>query len=253
MAFLSNTELQKMTQKMVSDPSELKANFKSRSKEYHERSETHNLVEKYENEGWEVYDVLKTKTKLRKNKTVAQKLEDDVWCQMYSLGFDQLNWDETLELPFGKETHEKKQIDVLAIKDDIALIIECKSAEKPRKYHAKDEFELLGLRLDGFRKAIIQYCGRKMRVKYVLATRNLRVDADSVDMERFVKTRSYLHNEGSFRYVKSLINKYKSASGYQFLGLLFKNEIINDKKIEIPALEGEMGGQTYYMFSIEPG
>ena len=32
-----------------------------------------------------------------------------------------------------------------------------------------------------------------------------------------------------------------------------EQEIINDKKVEIPALEGQMGGLTYYMFSIEPG
>ncbi len=253
MAFISNIELQKIQQKMVSEPSELKAIFRGRSKNYHEQSVTHNLVEKYKNEGWQTHDVLKTKTKLRKNKTIAELLEDEIWCQMYSLGFDELNFDETLELPFGKETHEKKQIDVLAIKDDIALVIECKSSEKQKKYQAKDEFELLSLRLDGFRKAIIQYCGRPMRVKYVLATRNLRVDLESIDMKRFVKTNSYLHNDGSYRYVKSLISKYKSAAGYQFLGLLFKNEIINDKKIEIPALEGQMGGLTYYMFSIEPG
>ena len=73
-----------------------------------------------------------------------------------------------------------------------------------------------------------------MRIKYVLATRNLRVDLESVDMKRFVKTNSYLHNDGSYRYVNSLISKYKSASGYQFLGLLFKNEIISDKKVKSP-------------------
>ena len=107
MAFISSADIKIIDQKMVSDPSELKANFRSRNKGYHELSVTHNLVEKYENEGWEIYDTLKTKTKLRKDKTVAQKLEDDVWCQMYSLGFDELNFDETLELLWQRISRKK--------------------------------------------------------------------------------------------------------------------------------------------------
>ena len=71
---------------------------------------------------------------------------------------------------------EEKQIDVLAIKDDIALIIECKSSLKSKD--AKDEFDLINYRLDGFRKSLEQLCGKPLRVKYILATRNLRIDLE---------------------------------------------------------------------------
>ena len=34
--------------------------------------------------------------------------------------------------------------------------------------------------------------------------------------------------------------------------MMFKDELINDKPITIPALKGHMGGKSYYLFSIEP-
>ncbi len=36
------------------------------------------------------------------------------------------------------------------------------------------------------------------------------------------------------------------------MALLFKGELISKDRIEVPAIEGSMGGKTYYMFSIEP-
>lgn len=52
----------------------------------------------------------------------------------------------------------KKQIDVLALNDETAIIIECKSSERLKKApNFKDEFELLGLRLDGFKKLFTKF------------------------------------------------------------------------------------------------
>ena len=33
---------------------------------------------------------------------------------------------------------------------------------------------------------------------------------------------------------------------------MFKNELINNERIKVPALKGTMGGHDYYMLSIEP-
>ena len=253
MAFIDKEKMIKLESKMITDKSVLGKHFTSRKKDYDFLPVAHNLVENYENEGYEVDAILKTKTRLRKEKSFPRKFEDDIWCQIYQLGFRELNRDENLELHFGKGDSEKKQIDVLAIKDDIALIIECKSSLKLKKHSFKDEFELLGVRLDGFRKTLEQYKGRPLRVKYIFATRNLRLEAESVDMERLTKTNSFHYNDNTYKYVNSLISKYKGVAEYQFLGLLFRDEIINLNKIEIPALEGSMGGLKYYMFSIEPG
>lgn len=254
MAHISSDQIIELNSKLSSDSSLLGKIYKSKKKAKHTISVDHNLVADYEKEGWEVDDVLKTKTKLSKAKEHSKIFEDEVWCQMYELGFRTLNIDENFELPFSKDPKDKKQIDVIAINEETALIIECKSSKKLKKAPSyKDEFDLLGLRIDGFSKTLKQLLNDSIKVKYIFATRNLRIDNDSVDMKRFYSTNSYLHNDSSFQYVNSLTKNYKNAANYQFMGLLFKNQLINNQKIEIPAVEGEMGGLKYYMFSIEPG
>ena len=254
MGYITNEQIITMKSKITSDRSLLGKLYKSKKNENHLISIDHNLVEEYEKDGWEIERILKTKKKLKKVKSHSKKFEDDIWCQFYELGYRTLNIDETLELPFSKDENDKKQIDVIAINHETAIIIECKSSEKLKKAPSyKDEFDLLGIRLDGFRKVIEQVFGESVKTKYIFTTRNLRIDPEGVDMERFDKTKSYHHNDSSYQYVNSLIKNYKKAAIYQFMGLVYKNQLINSDKIEIPAVEGEMGGLNYYMFSIEPG
>ena len=254
MGFISNEQIVQLKSKITSDISLLGKLYKAKKNADYKISVDHNLVSDYEKEGWSVDTILKTKTKLTKEKSHSKKFEDAVWCQFYELGFRTLNIDETLELPFSKDPKDKKQIDVIAINDETAIIVECKSSEKLKKAPSyKDEFDLLGLRLDGFTKVLKQVFNNKIRTKFIFATNNLRIDPESIDMQRFFSTKSYHHNDSSFQYVESIIKNYKNAATYQFMGLLFKNQLINNEKIEIPAVEGDMGGLMYYMFSIEPG
>ena len=254
MSYISKEQLFEIENKISSDKSLLGKIYKAKKSENHQISVDHNLVDDYLKDGYEIDSVLKTKTKLIKPKPHSKRFEDEIWCQFYELGFRTLNIDEKFELPFGKDPKDKKQIDVIAINDETAIIIECKSSIKPKKAPSyKDEFDVLSLRLDGFKKTIKQMRGATIKIKYVFATRNLRIDPDGVDMERLTKTNSYHHNDNSFQYLNSIIKNYKNAASYQFMGLLFKNQLINNDKIEIPAVEGEMGGLKYYMFSIEPG
>ena len=255
MAYLNNEKIKELNSKLSDDPALLRKLYKAKKNPNYIVSVDHNLVPDYQKEGWDMLgNPLKTKTKLVKEKTHSKKFEDDIWCQFYELGFTKLNIDETFELPFSDNPNDKKQIDVIAINDETAILIECKSSIKPKKAPSyKDEFDLLGLRLVGFKKVLNQLTNDKIKVKYIFATRNLRIDKSSIDMQRFNKSKSFLHNDASYQYVNSLIQNYKGAAGYQFMGLLFENELISDQKVEIPAVEGEMGGLKYYMFSVEPG
>src|SRR5690606_9468959 len=76
--------------------------------------------------------------------------------------------------------------------------------------------------------------------------------SDSIHLERLEKSNAFYYNNNTYEYVNSLIKNYKSAAHYQFLGMIFKNELINNNKIEIPAVKGKMGKKEYFMFSIEP-
>ena len=148
---------------------------------------------------------------------------------------------------------EKKQIDVFAVNKDSILLIECKSSQTPNKAPSfKTEFESLENKLQGFSKTLEQLFGRGRKIKYIFATRNLRLETDSADILRLESTGSFFYNDNTYEYVNSLIKAYKKAAHYQFMSLLFKGKPINKDRIEVPAIEGFMGNKKYYMFSIEP-
>jgi DNA sulfur modification protein DndB len=254
LSFIDPAEAAALRNKISSDKSLLGKIYVAKSSKFHTRNVDHSLVEGLLEEGWEEYGTpLKTKTRLRKPKSHYVRFEDDLWCQLYRLGYRTLNIDEKFCLPFGQGPSDKKQIDVFAIDDDTVLLVECKSSEvsaKPPSY--KTEFDALRLRLDGYRKAIDQTFGPGRRIKYIFATRNLRLSRDSTDIQRLVESGGFYYNDNTFEYVDSLLKSYRDAAHYQFMGLIMKGQDINRQKIEVPAIEGTMGDKTYYMFSLEP-
>lgn len=254
MAFLEQFQIDAIKGKIIDDLSNLGKTYKSKKGEYQLISVDHSRVEDYIKQGWEEYTKpLKTKTLLRKIKSHSKQFEDDIWCQFYELGFRKMNYDENLILPFSKNVEDLKQIDVVAINEETIFLIECKSSESFKKAPSfKDEFDLLSLRLDGFKKSLRQIYGNHYKVKFIFATRNLRFDLESVDLMRLKSLNSFFYDNNTYNYINNLIKNYKAASLYQFLGLIFKNELINLDKIEIPAVKGMMGNKKYYMFSIEP-
>lgn len=257
MKLLSDYQIAELKGKLVDDLSLLGKLYKAKKSDYYLKSVDHSLVsEMVANDGWEEYTApSKTKTKLRKLKDHDRKFEDDIWCQLYELGFRYLSYDEGFILPFGQDATQTKQIDVVAINqaEGVVLLVECKSSKKRADPPSlKTEFEGLPLRLDGFKKSIGEIFGKGVKVKYIFATRNLRIDTDGVDIQRLVATKSFFYNDNTYRYVNNLIAKYKGAASYQFLGTLFRGENISSERIELPAIEGKMGKRTYYMFSIEP-
>lgn len=253
MAFLTDEQVGNIREKMVTDISVLGKLYRSKKKEYIEQNVEHNEVEDYILQGWGKVRELKTKWKIRKSKTHSKLFEDKIWCQFYDLGYRILNRDETLEIPFSGDNKDKMQIDVLAINGETAFIIECKSAEKSKKAPSyKDYFDALKLRIDGFNKSIKEIYGKDLKIKYIFATNNLRLAEDSEDRKRLDDMNVFYYNNNTYDYIESLIKNYKNAAMYQFLGLIFKNQEINKKRIEIPAIQGKMGKKTYYMFSIEP-
>lgn len=253
MSFVDPVEIERLKTKITEDPSLLGKLYKAKKSDYYIRNVDHNLVEGMIKEGWEEVGQLKTKTKLRKPKTHSTKFEDDIWCQLYDLGYRCLNMSNDFVLNFGKDSLEKKQIDIFAVNEDSILLIECKSSQTPSKAPSfKTEFESLENKLQGFSKTLEQWFGRSRKIKYIFATRNLRIDSESVDIQRLESTGSFFYNDNTFEYVNSLIKSYKKAAHYQFMSLLFKGKPINRDRIEVPAIEGFMGKKKYYMFSIEP-
>lgn len=254
MPYIDPAEAVLLREKMSSDKALLGKIFAAKSSKYQVRSVDHSLADDLLKDGWEEFGTpLKTKTRLRRRKTHDVQFQDDVWCQLYRLGYRMMNVDELFRLPFGQAESERKQIDVVAVNNDTIILVECKSSEQPAKAPSyKTEFEALRTRLGGHKKALDQTFGPGRRIKFIFATRNMRLNRESADVQRLLETGSFYYNDNTYDYIESLIKAYRDAAHYQFLGLLFKGQAINKERIEVPAIEGKMGSETYYMFSLEP-
>ena len=252
MGFLSSDETNQIKQKISSNVSVLGKKYKVKKLDKILRSATFSEVDQLEDDGWEkTKKEYATKVVMSKEKIHSKKFEDKLWCMMYDLGFRTLNTEDDLKLKYGPNNEDFQQIDVLAVDDEVALIIECKSSKDYTKPSYKKDFESLERKINGFRQCIKEVFGEK-RVKYLFATeKQILGEADKKRLES-IKAAYYV-DDNATSYICDIIKNYKKASKFQFFGIIFKGETINLESIDVPALSGTMGGKKYYMFSIEPG
>ena len=92
-------------------------------------------------EGWEVVRRNKNTLRIRKPKPVGQQLEDEVWALLALTGFPEMSLGRNFTIPVSGEEAEvpPKQIDVMAVDDETALVVECKASEGPRKRSLQKE------------------------------------------------------------------------------------------------------------------
>lgn len=252
MAWLTEAQKDNIINHIASDEIVLSRKYKSKKKEFDEISVELNEIEDYENDGWEVISKSKRKARMQRAKEDSRLFEDNIWCMFYELGFRTLNSDENLRLPWGKEKADSQQIDVLAVGEDAIFVVECKAAETPKNANFKKEIDHIEQTREGIVKGLRELYGPNKKVKFVFATRNYRFSDTSEDLSRLRAKKIYHFNENAYNYVKNLIKSYKEAVIYQFYGMMFNGELINNEKIRIPALRGNMGKHEYYMLSIEP-
>lgn len=252
MVSLTITQKQDFLNHMTDDQSTLIKKFKARKTPYYTRSIGINELDDYIAEGWEEVSTSKHKAKIQKLKPEGVKLEDDIWCMFYNLGFRNLNYDEDLSVQWGNNPEDRHQLDVVAVGDEAIFIVECKATAKLKPASLKKEIGEICLYRDGVIKALRQIYGDEKKVKFIFATRNYTFAEGCDDEKRLADNKIFQFTDNTYDYINSLIKSYKSTAIYQFYGLMFKHERINKEKIRIPALKGTMGGHNYYMLSIEP-
>ena len=206
-------------------------------------------VEEYEQNGWVIDQELKTRTRMRKEKSHDRMFEDRVWAAFARLQFTNLNQDRLLKIPYGRASHQVQQVDVFAADDQVALVIECKSTEKIRPGQFKKEIEAISGQREGIiRRIHSEYPACK--VKFILATNNYTV---SNAIEERLDSEDIFHmTEDTVDYYLMLAEHLGAAAKYQLLGSLFAGQKIPNLEPTVPAVRGSMGGHTYYSFSIEP-
>lgn len=206
-------------------------------------------VEAYEQDGWVVEKVLKTRTKMRKEKTHDRAFEDLVWATFAGLEFTNLNRDRSFKLQYGNAPNQSQQIDVFAADEEVVLVIECKSTATIRSEQFKKEIEAISGQREGIVKRIhSEYPQHK--IKFILATNNFTLSEATRD--RLRDEQIFWVDEDTVSYYRTLAEHLGTAARYQLLGALFADQRIPNLEPKVPAIRGSMGGHTYYSFSIEP-
>lgn len=252
MAPLTPSQIQSIKEHMTDDPSVLTKKFKAKKTPYETRSISLNELDDYISEGWDEVSTSKHKAKIQKLKPIGMRFEDDIWCMFYNLGFRTLNYDEKLVIQWGSNPEDKHQLDVVAVGEEAIFVVECKATENIKQASFKKEIGEICLYKEGVMRTLKQIYGKEKKVKFIFATRNYTFPDGCEDEKRLNENKIFQFTENTYDYVNSLIKSYKSTVIYQFYGLMFQHERINNDKIRIPALRGTMGGHEYYMLSIEP-
>lgn len=207
------------------------------------------LVKNKEKDGWEIDKVYKNnETRMKKLKPIGDLFENEVWEIFYKMGFKVMNCKNDFKLDYCDVS--SKQIDVVAIDEEVCLLIECKSTEKlDNKKEWKTDLESINGMYEGLRKEIRKkYPDRK--VKYIFATKNYIIG--KTDINRMENFQIINFDYETINYYKALVEHLGSAAKYQLLGNVFARTEIKGMTDFVPAIEGKMGGQKYYSFLIEP-
>jgi DNA sulfur modification protein DndB len=206
-------------------------------------------------EGWQVHRQGKWAVRLSRPKAKSVCLEDRVWCLLHRLGFTHLSGDggAQLELDEKSESGTYNQIDVMGLDPEVALAIECKSADSPRKYaeFQKDLAKHALIRDRLIRAVRRQFPLEHKRVPVLLMfTSNLILGEN--DPERANNVKVVLLNENDLDYYEQVTSHLGSAAKYQFFADMLPGKQIYGLERKIPALQSKMGRCTYYTFPITP-
>jgi len=224
--------------------------------EYINRNINKSELSEYTDNGWElVPNKLKTKVRVRRRKAHNNAFEDRVWALLARMRFSYLNEDNSFKIAYEKDKNNKKdiekQIDVFALDEETALVIECKSSQKRRKIsYSKEINELIGIK-EKLRSQIRNIYGRNLKIAFLFIT-NKTVLSDN-DKARLDNDKIWHFNQDDLDYFELLADHLGSAAKYQLFGILFSGQKIPHLKNKVPAIKGKMkNGHFFYSFSIEP-
>ena len=231
----------------------LKAACKERKKTKIFRDAHADARDALEREGWEFEKYLRHGKTVRvsKSKSADELFENEVWMLLYNMGFTHMNASRDFRISYGEEKGNAKQIDVFAMDDEVALVVECKASTTAGKTISfKTDIESFSGMSDRLRKAIRNEYGRDLKVQFIWATKGYLLNG--ADSGKLKEDEIPYFDESQIQYFAGLAKELGEASKYQLLGTLFAGKKIKNMNASIPAIRGKMGGHTYYSFSIEP-
>ena len=213
-------------------------------------------VSEYTGNGYEEESRNSKKAKMVYVKKQFEQFEDQVWLTLYKLKFTFMNSGSDFGIPVSDDPDlSPKQIDVFASDGNIALVIECKSAECPdgvRKGHDfKPNLIEISKNKEYQTNAIRNYFNNPdMEVGFVLFTN--KYDVSDANKRIANSAGISVLNEFDLQYYNTLYKILGEYAKYQILSDIFRDKKINSIGCNVPAVRGIVSGHIIYSFLIEP-
>lgn len=229
------------------------ATRKSKADEF--KSVRHPLVEEELATGWIVDKRNKTTTRLRKPKVRDKRFEDRVWTLLYRMGFQFLSGQGGSFLLLNAEEPQgpDNQIDVVAIDDEVAFAVECKSSEKPKRFSdfSSDLAKHVGLR-ERFTKAVRNQFSSQNKRPSVFAFWCSGISPSENDETRAKAANVPLLDEKDLEYYEQLVAQVGVAARFQFLADILEGRGVPGLEVTVPAIRSKIAGGIAYSFCISP-
>jgi DGQHR domain-containing protein len=205
-------------------------------------------------DGWEVVREGKSATRLRRPKKKSALLESRVWTLLYKMGFTYLSDKGGAMVSVSRDgSGPKSQVDAVAIDDEIALIVECKSFEREQKDPGMAEkLARLSSLKKPFADGIRAELGSKPKRHVIAVLFTWDILLTESNYARAQESNVTLFNEHDLMYFEALVQHLGPAARFQFLCETAIGKQISGLEIRVPALQTRMGEYTCYNFSIRP-
>jgi DNA sulfur modification protein DndB len=234
--------------------SDLSGLARRKARSYETKTINEALFPEYESKGWVLLRKNKKSIQIKKDKSHNVLLEDNVWMLFYKMGFQYLSMEGGCKVQMGSTSDAPtSQIDVVAIDEEIAIAIECRSSnELANRPQFQSDLGKFVLTKNSFTQSVRKHFDShpKKQIIYGMVLSKIRLSDN--DKERAKKENVILFDERDLEYYRNLVSHLGPAAKYQILSDMLPGKEVPGLSIRVPAIKTKMGGDTCYNFSISP-
>ena len=199
---------------------ELSGLARARARDHETKTVNPALVEQMVKEGWTVARSNKKSVGLRRPKDHGPLLEDRVWTLLYRMRFPLLSGKGGSQLVVNPKNPEspESQIDVVAMDNEVAVAIECKSCEKLSKrpqFH--QDLGKHALIRERFTTAVRTQFESQHKRQAVIAMVLCNISLSENDRLRAKDANVLIFDEHDLSYYEGLVSHIGPAAKYQLL------------------------------------
>ena len=233
---------------------ELGSLARANARDYDTKTVSPSAVDEHKAAGWIEAKSNKKSVRLTKVKSHGTLLEDRVWSLLFRMKFKYLSGARGAQLQLNAaEESPQTQIDVVAIDDEVAIAIECKSsdqvARRPQFQHELGKHALIRDRFTAAARKEFDPPTKRLIVLVMFTSNVLLSDNDKL---RAKEANVILLDQQDLDYYETLVGHIGPAARYQLLAELLPGKTVPNLEIRVPAIRAKMGQANCYTFSISP-